>query len=346
MLLGLPASSPISTMVGTDSIKICRSYFGNMVELGNMHAPIEKIEAVKDAYRETVFYEKPFPVQIVCFIPALSELIRKHLPAFFLLHNFGTRSSKGFGSFIATEIDGIPVSNNYQETISNYFHYPFYKIASYQVYDYVKQMDDIADLYQLMKSGLNDGVEYYRAFIYEYMHDKGIGNEKAWMKRKGISPIVFRPANATNGEHTRTRQSGFAEYRYVRAMLGTGDTLRYINQLDNNGKPDRTYGNTKIHITNPDIERFASPVFFKVAGNCSFLLPYPLNSEILNQPYKFCTEKLRMTIQTPAVFDMCDFAAQFASYINSSMMQKSLIGSKRLHFRGTLSQCPGKGCAP
>lgn len=331
---------------GRGDTPICRSYFGNMVEMGGARTPDEKIELVRAAYRETVFYTKPILLKLTCFIPELADLIREHLPGFFLLHNFGTRSNKGFGSYVISEIDGKPASADHEAVIAGYLPHPFYKVGQYQKPDYKQQMDDIADLYQLMKSGLNDRDEYYRAFIYEYMHRKGIGNEKAWMKQNRISPVL--PENAAKGEHIR--QSGFTDHRYVRAMLGIGDNIRYIKQLDKDGKPDFASGSTTVKIAGkqmdsdnkPLIQRFASPILFKVAGNCTYMLPFEPNQAILGQPFEFTGYK-KMTLMTPEAFDMCDFAAQFADYINKPDTQSKLNSSRRLHFRGKLVQCTGGG---
>lgn len=40
-----------------------------------------------------------------------------------------------------------------------------------------------------MKTGRNHN-GYSRAYIYQYMHNKKINNEKAWMKSEGIAPAL------------------------------------------------------------------------------------------------------------------------------------------------------------
>ena len=57
-------------------------------------------EAVKRYYKETVFYSGKMYIEITCLIEDLKEIIKSHLDEFFLLENFGTRQSKGFGGFI------------------------------------------------------------------------------------------------------------------------------------------------------------------------------------------------------------------------------------------------------
>jgi hypothetical protein len=114
---------------------IGRSFFGNM--------------GVKDgaAKRQTVFYKSPIRLEIICFIPGLLRLLREHMEGFFLLHNFGTRASKGFGSFIVKSINDQPARADFKSIIEGYRKTPFYAIEYPRTGDHRAQLDDIAGFY-------------------------------------------------------------------------------------------------------------------------------------------------------------------------------------------------------
>lgn len=329
--------------------EICRSYFSNMVETQGLSLD-ERKDKIRDEYRETVLYSSPIQMQVICLNESLRAFIQAHVPAFFLLHNFGTRSNKGFGSFMVQQINGHPITLDIHAEILKYFPEPFY-IIRYQRHDQQKQMDDIADIYQIMKSGMNDvpSGAYLRAYIYEYMHKQvpAIGNEKAWMKKNRLVPIICRPGHEGDSEMHKLHGVPDTNYRYVRAVLGIGDNVSYINKLLPDGKIDKTGGRTtiKIKCKVADIGRFASPILFKVIGNETFVLPYQPNKVILDQAFDI-TSPLNVghhQIQTPANFDMRDFMASYAKHINSIAVQTELAKLRRPHFTGRLIQC-WEGC--
>ena len=66
-------------------------------------------------------------------------------------------------------------------------------------------LDYANDLYKLMKSGVNQRGDYFRAFIYQYMHQAKppVGNEKAWLKQNEIAPAVGKPKNVDWHENKR-----------------------------------------------------------------------------------------------------------------------------------------------
>lgn len=80
-----------------------------------------------------------------------------------------------------------------------------------------------------MKSGQNFG-GYSRSYLFQYMHgtdnkgnrdDLSIDNEKAWLKQKGIVPIIEK-----NGKTDRVDKNP----RYVRALLGVGAGMSFIQK--------------------------------------------------------------------------------------------------------------------
>jgi hypothetical protein len=255
--------------------KICRSYFGNMAD---MKRGMNQ--------KESIFYQSEIQLRVFCFNDTLQTHILNHILGFFLMHNFGTRQNKGFGSFKIVSINDRICNYNIFSEMKKYFTAPFYKVE-YSSAKPQKQLNDVADIYQLMKTGVNIGQDYFRAYIYKYMHDKNIGNEKAWMKKNDISPRVYKPGNENIGEDNKQDQASIDKHYYVRAVLGIGDKIRYINEVGNDGKPDFSKDTTTVTINNSDkkIERFPSPILFKIIDEYLIIIPFEPNPIIFDQQF-------------------------------------------------------------
>jgi hypothetical protein len=133
------------------------------------------------------------------------------------------------------------------------------------------------------------------------------------MKHNGVSPVVFRPANATRGEHVPPRDT----YKYVRAVLGVGDQLKYFTHM---GAAGRAEGAKMITISHAakTIDRFPSPVFFKIADEYLVIFPYEPDARIYNQTFTFDGLK-KGTIATPdkSEFTMSAFMSDFVRWFGS-----------------------------
>ena len=211
---------------------------------GNMNAEHEK-KGVKVESELTV----------TCMIGDLLTYIDSVLFDFFIVTNFGTMQDKGFGSF---RVKGFKKSvKDFCDIIKNEYGcercYYFKTTAD-------KTFRQIKAVYSLMKSGINMSFmprtpdAYRRSMLFTYMHNYGIGNEKAWMKQNGISPAI--------GANSYHRNPPEDKERYVRALLGIGELIEYKNS-EYNPKDKVT---VKIAETKKEIARLSSPIMFKVIG--------------------------------------------------------------------------------
>ena len=147
---------------------------------------------------------------------------------------------------------------------------------SENVKDFTDTFEAIRCFYQLMKSGYN-GVrsgEYERSFLFQYMHGLGIGNEKAWMKQQHISPAI----GAKSPEQTDKTP------RYVRALLGTAGNVSY---------QEEPKGRVNVTISNEELPRVPSPVFFKVVKDTVFITASPIPKEVYGKSYTFTGDRRR-----------------------------------------------------
>ena len=176
-----------------------------------------------------------------------------------------------------------------------------------------------------MKSGLNftDGTEkgtekdadrnpkvpYKRSILFDYMHDlpNNIGNEKAWMKQKDISPKIGRQ------KEQKDKNS-----KYVRALFGIGERIEYKRYLTN------PYDKVVVTISHVDdskdgsekIERLNSPILFKVIDDIVYFVGCELNEKIYGKRFLFSSEfKHDDTLTVPKKEDLpSDFMNDFMHY--------------------------------
>ena len=196
---------------------------------------------------------------IMNFIIPDNELylyIKDWIDIFFATHNFGQRSTKGFGSFsVTTIIDNdnnvetynFPTSDLPEET-------PFMKMKLSGMNDRQKQLclfQTIDFYWKCLKSGINftRNRQYLNRYIKSFLWTYLDRNEKTWEKR-----FVKEEFYLTTGNE---RQENHHPKSFARAMLGCPDKFEYNNK----GKV------IEISHNEDDVEkkiaRIPSPIIFK-----------------------------------------------------------------------------------
>ncbi len=310
-------------------------------------------------------------VTVICFKEKLRHYIENNIEKFFLVTNFGTMQNKGFGSFVP--IDWCPkqgtvelnnekmkeVANAYKELIPGGKCYAmkfermpvqagnrdaFLKAKNIFC---VKISEAIKSFYSVMKSGQNLGESgYARSYIYEYGHSVlHMGNEKAWMKKRGIAPIVCKPQNQKKGE-----QAIAEENKYLRAFLGIGEQVEYGTGYRTNQQGKEVFDKkpaVKISISSKSkkIERLSSPIYFKVIRNVVFIVAFDIPEELYGAEFCFAGKQTGKrdgkdvipgganagTIQVPSKdelkqtggkFDIQDFLEKYVRYYNGELRNR------------------------
>lgn len=134
---------------------------------------------------------------------------------------------------------------------------------------------------------------------------KPIGNEKRFIKEK-----FFR-------RDLRLKWDGVNK-KYIRALLGVCDGVEY--------KGDKETGrNGKITYKSRAIDRFKSPLTFKIVGKYTVIIPEEYPREELNNieftfSHEFAPKKVTTeTIHTPDsdTFDLIPFVKEYMDYFNN-----------------------------
>jgi len=218
-------------------------------------------------------------IEFFSFNTSLIEKIKNCISDFFLITNFGARSSKGYG--------GFSIKNNDIEKIFKKYYPIVFKLSSTSK----NWEQDVDTIHKKLKSGINFKT-YYKSLLFQYMCTKNI----RWEKRK-IKQEFPQLAKSKNG-HTPIDCNTKFDFRYVRAMLG----LAGINEYQ---------GKQVVTITHKDkkIDRFQSPITYKVIDKNIYLLCDRSYQDIMDKEFTFKLKGKSFDIKTPSQneFDLYDF---------------------------------------
>lgn len=255
--------------------EIHKNYFGNMASGNNIQDTIRK------TFKESLFYKDGLTLTIRCFIPELLTFIDEHIRGFFMMHNFGTRQRKGFGSF-TVDINTQPNAPKGFDLVGKYCPNAYYcKLDGNVNADAL--LDAVWVISAFLRSGFNRGEgNYVRGFVFRYFQREKnpLANDKAFVKQQVLRNVYNE---ATRGEHLHPYGNN-VRYRYVRGLLGTNENSRFCRAPRGETREDRTVHNIYIHSAE-GVERFPSPLLFKPIGKFVFILPQKMPDEIFGSEF-------------------------------------------------------------
>lgn len=243
----------------------------------------ERIKNMKlDEARRGVVYHN-IQLSVICLNQNLLNELRESLPYVFAHHNFGLRGSKGFGCFTVaatgkTEFESMILQHaEYRQGV---FVYNVPTNPRRRLTDIFRKIDQE---YKILKSGM----QKVSSQMEEYFAEKGIEWEKPTLKKELV-----------NNRNPR----GLSDYaqdqkiKYIRALLGVAELYEFPKQR----------AKIKIECLDKDeegksaiIERFRSPITFKVFDNSIYLLPGKIDEAIYGKRFQFSTSRGKVIISTP-----------------------------------------------
>ena len=255
--------------------EIHKNYFGNMASGNNIQ------DTIRETFKESLFYKDGLTLTIRCFIPELLTFIDEHIRGFFMMHNFGTRQRKGFGSF-TVDINTEPNAPKGFDLVRKYCPNAYYcKLGNDVNADAL--LDAVWVISAFLRSGFNRGEgNYVRGFVFRYFQREKnpLANDKAFVKQQVLRNVYDE---ATRGEHLHPYGNN-VRYRYVRGLLGTNENSRFCRAPRGETREDRTVHNIYIHSAE-GVERFPSPLLFKPIGKFVFILPQKMPDEIFGSEF-------------------------------------------------------------
>lgn len=231
-------------------------------------------------------------IVITCFDPILQKLIVKHIKNFFIVTNFGAAQGKGYGSFtIDSEKNDQVEQENIEKILMEEFGLKtLYKIDCNKLvgklakFEAIKKIFRIIEnFYKIIKGGINHK-EYIKGFLFIHMNEKGIKNEKAVLKTE----IIDHPYASNQNKVKQEPKINSHKECYVRALLGLSSSFAFKDQRRQKGGAVDV--NIKISHADETIERFPSPLTFKVINKTIYIIPKQIDEQIWNQKFIFTYE--------------------------------------------------------
>jgi hypothetical protein len=249
-------------------------------------------------------HNKSFKIEFFSFKPQIIEAIKKHFEAFLANNNFGTRQSKGYGGFY---LDNKDLNTSLIP----------YKVFSFKSNHWEK---DIRLFYQFLRQGINlknrnqETTFYTKPAIFTYAKSKG------WQwDKKSIKEKFFR--SALNTQISAHKPSDVLEYssneKYLlRDLFGLSSTQEWKNPYNTTISKDGKNKDAKDK-SKAKIERFKSPITFKIVNNIIYFWANKSYKKVLGEPFIIKVKGNRETLELPypKEFDFEDFL-NYAKNIN------------------------------
>jgi hypothetical protein len=241
-----------------------------------------------DNAKRGVMYDD-IKIEVFCLDEDLLQEIERAIPYVFSYNNFGIRQSKGFGSFSpwGQTVESFEGMLREHETYKSSFVYRFEGNASL---DRIFSKIDLE--YKVLKSGFNDEPSQMKV----YFQKKGIEWEKPAIKKD----LVYNKGIPKMDDYTNDKNT-----QYIRALLGVAELYEFPHDRE------------KIKVENADkedsgfmVERFRSPITFKVFGSNVYMLPEVIDDKIYDKVFTFTnTRRASIKIKTPpkGVFNLVEF---------------------------------------
>ena len=268
----------------------------------------------KGKYR-FVYSTKPIILRVTSLYTKLLEIIENNIDGFFRVHNFGTRQSKGFGSFYRMNTE-----KNIEKELDETFPYSFIlncnlnlKANGINLAELKKMFADIEIFYKTLRSGINnhkgDGFQFYfKSMLYQYTEDK--------LKKRWDKPYIKQNLLKMNNHGYKVENE--KDFLLVRDLLGLASHTEWYKLKNNKDSKEKVI---QASIDKEDsekiIERYMSPIFFKIIqledGKMKVYIDF-LEKErigsILKNHFKFSingNDDEKFNLHTPDEFDIRDF---------------------------------------
>ncbi|MGE4456975.1 MAG: hypothetical protein AB7E13_08555 [Arcobacteraceae bacterium] len=275
-------------------------YFNYKVKITSLGNSIEDIEKINphngkkipdplffgnmgEGAKKRFTHAKELHIEFLCFVPQLKEMIENNFEAFLAQTNFGTRQSKGYGSF--------------------YLDKPFNtSLIPYKVYSFnsTNWKNDIKLIYSFLRQGINypKGRDVTRFYCKPAIFGYALKNNWTWDKKAIKQHFFPQDLQAQQSKHPASSPVG---YQGTKTFL-----LRDLFGLSS----DQTWMSYKTNIKkeHKEIARFKSPLHFKIIQNQVYFWADKSVEKILGKTFKISAKGNRpLELQTPDSFSFDAF---------------------------------------
>ncbi|WP_308549448.1 hypothetical protein [uncultured Parabacteroides sp.] len=249
----------------------------------------------------------------------IEEISSEYIQSFFAFENFGTRQNKGFGCFTAEciEVKGmdgeirIPLKSIEQLFRDNFFIRYKKTIADTALSSVFKI---ISNDYKLLKTGRNKPYAKSKLMLY------GLEKKQRWEK-KFLKEYIDEIYQKEGDEYYKLKSfhnemnkelDEDEDYYYMRALLGLANQYEFL--LSN---PPGDNKKMIVSVRSESVERFKSPIIFKIIDGIVYVLGNSIPPEILSKKFYFEVniqddsgfkdDRIEEDLYTPDKFDLKKF---------------------------------------
>lgn len=295
----------IASSINSENIEMLRSRGVQVISNTPYFAQESKNKSIinkklrwDDIPKKGVFYDCNIIVTITVFNQnyRIANLLKQYIQDFFIVHNFGTRQSKGFGVYDVKSISyfdksgekiDVTLNSNIESILKDNFLF-VYKKKTLPDFDSVFSI--INNDYKLLKSGSNS--PYRKSKLMLYFKKCDIRWEKKFLKyfftdiysNKNNDCYVLKCKEKNKPNYTSADDD--LEYMYIRALLGLSEQYEFL--LNN---PPLDDPNNKLIIkiksNSSSIQRFQSPLLFKFYNETIYLVGNEVNEQIKGAEFSF-----------------------------------------------------------
>ncbi|KLE02179.1 hypothetical protein [Aliarcobacter butzleri] len=243
-----------------------------------------------DGERKKFAQAKELKIEFICFIPQIKKAIEEKFEAFLANTNFATRQSKGYGSF--------------------YLDKPFDKsLVSSKVYSFTTNnwKDDIKLLYSFLRQGINypkgrdlPAKFYSKPAIFSYAISKDMVWDKKAIKQH-FFPNELNEQQKKGYDNNSPVNTTAKEAFLLRDLFGLSSEQSWMSYRATIKKENKQSDDKKI-------ERFKSPITFKIIDNQVYFWANKSYEIMLNKTFKISIGGNRLLdLSTPKEFSFDDF---------------------------------------
>jgi hypothetical protein len=244
-----------------------------------------------------VLHPNGINITVVATSTLLLKFLIECMADFFVVTNFGMRSTKGFGSFTIAGLDNDAVIKKaIKKSFSSTFQLDYSGKGK-------KQKEVIADIFRYiqedhrrLKSGQSFG-GYRKAQTFQYALNQANPSyrwDKRYLKGKIANNKIAVRGRAANLKYDNRRSDrreltdangqdrpeNFTEqFRFIRALLGLAEQYEFQTDINNT--------KYKVRVKHKTIQRYASPIIWKVIRDKLYLLANDPHPDLLNETFFF-----------------------------------------------------------
>lgn len=221
---------------------------------------------IGDAKEKRFVFYNHIKLKFISFNLQVIEVIKKYLPEFLFVTNFGTRQSKGFGSFYIDSTDSLykkPESIMKDQKNFAVYYFTISTLGS-DLHEKYKNLFYSIDLfYRTLRSGINikdrndNTIFYFKSLMFLYAKEKNWTWDKKAIKEK------FVPNELSDQQKKYPNSDILANYgqQYlVRDLLGLAPLQNYMSYK----LKEYNYKSFSLkYDESNEIQRFMSPILFK-----------------------------------------------------------------------------------